>query len=282
MFASWYTARPSDRLVARLLTERSDDGVRAVVITGAPGVGKTSFARALAEGISGRLVEYYAHHWSNDEDMFLSVDPARVAAIAGGHDMPMAKTYRRGALLRATLLSRRMPVVLLLDEWDKAPEHCDALLLEFLQSGTVHGRHGEHWRANTRQLTVIITSNGLRELIEPLQRRCFRYEMPYLPPAVEADVLRKATGAPTGVIRLVIKAMNLIRVNGRSSPSLQEGMMLLRGMALASNVDDVRLLVWGYLVKDPQDEGALKSLGDLPVLLWGEWKRNGTKKVPLA
>ena len=279
MFAPWYTPRPADHLVARLLTERTDDGVRACIITGAPGVGKTSFARALAEGMGGRLIEYYAHHWSNDEDLFVAVDPARVAAIAGGHDMPLAKTYRRGALLRATLLSRRMPVVLLLDEWDKAPEYCDALLLEFLQSGTVHGRHGERWRANTRQLAVVITSNGLRELIEPLQRRCFRYEMPYLSPEIESDVLRKTTGAPVGAIRLVVKTMNLIRANGRSSPSLQEGMMLLRGMALANGVDEVRLLVRGYLVKDSQDEGALKSLGDVAVSLWGEWKRGNGKEA---
>ena len=92
-------------------------------------------------------------------------------------------------------------------------------------------------------------------------------------------MLRKATGAPTGVIRLVIKAMNLIRVNGRSSPSLQEGMMLLRGMTLASNVDDVRLLVRGYLVKDTHDEGALKSLGDVAVSLWGEWERKNGKEA---
>jgi len=279
MFASWYTPRPTDRLVARLLTERNDDGVRACIITGAPGVGKTSFARALAEGMGGRLVEYYAHHWTSDEDMFLAVDPARVAAIAGGHDMPLAQTYRRGALLRATLLSRRMHVVLLLDEWDKSPEHCDALLLEFLQSGVVHGRHGERWRANTRQMAVVITSNGLRELIEPLQRRCFRYEMPYLSPEIESDVLRKATGAPVGAIRLVVKSMNLIRSNGRSSPSLQEGMMLLRGMVLANGVDDVRLLVRGYLVKDARDEGALKSLGDIAALLWGEWGRKNGKEA---
>ena len=97
--------------------------------------------------------------------------------------------------------------------------------------------------------------------------------MPYLSPEIESDVLRKATGAPVGAIRLVVKAMNLIRANGRSSPSLQEGMMLLRGMALANGADDVRLLVRGYLLKDPQDESALKSLGDVSVALWGEWKR---------
>ena len=51
--------------------------------------------------------------------------------------------------------------------------------------------------------------------------------------------------------------------------------MLLRGMVLANGVDDVRLLVRGYLIKDAQDESALKSLGDLAVLLWGEWKRRG-------
>jgi len=47
-------------------------------------------------------------------------------------------------------------------------------------------------------------------------------------------------------------------------------------------VDDVRLLVRGYLVKDTQDEGALKSLGNVAALLWGEWKRNGSKKVQVA
>jgi hypothetical protein len=73
--------------------------------------------------------------------------------------------------------------------------------------------------------------------------------------------------------------MNLIRANGRSSPSLQEGMMLLRGMVLANGVDDVRLLVRGYLVKDSQDEGALKSLGDVAVSLWGEWKRGNGKEA---
>ena len=60
MFAPWYTPRPSDCLVARLLTERADDGVRACIITGAPGVGKTSFARALAEGAGGREVKFHA------------------------------------------------------------------------------------------------------------------------------------------------------------------------------------------------------------------------------
>lgn len=273
--AHGYHPRHGDVLFCRVLTDRPGEGIRAGIISGPPGVGKTALGRAIAAALGAELIYFLCHHWVAEEDLFIKLDPARVAAVAGGVEgVGIDDAYRPGVLLRATFLSRERPVVLLLDEWDKAPERVDALLLEFLQTGRVIGPFGEVWQAVMERLYVIVTDNGVRPLSEPLLRRCFRYHMGFLPAHVEADILRKATGAPTGAVRAVVTFMNVIRQHGVSSPSLQEGQRLLECMGLASSPEDVRALILGWLVKQPQDEDALtKFCGDPASVLWGEWKR---------
>jgi MoxR-like ATPase len=248
------------------------------LISGAPGVGKTALGRHFAASLGGTLEYYLCHHWTGEEDLFLRIDPARVAAIAGGVEgVRMEDAYRPGALLRAVLSSHDKPVVVLIDELDKAPERVDALLLEFLQAGRVYGPYGEVWEANLDQLFVIITNNGVRPISEPLLRRVFRYEMPHLPPAVEADIIRHQTGAAVGVCRLIVQMMTAIRQRGQSSPSLQEGIRLAESLPLASSRDEVELLLRGWLCKTGADWDALVELcGDQPAsVLFGEVKRNG-------
>ena len=107
-------------------------------------------------------------------------------------------------------------------------------------------------------------------------RRVFRYHMPYLPPNVEADIIRKQAGASVGVCRLIVQMMTAIRQNGQSSPSLQEGVRLAESLPLAHSSEEVELLLRGWLVKTDADWDALVALcGDQPAsVLWGEVKRS--------
>lgn len=273
---AWYRTRPGDELFVAVLTGRDGDGIRAGLISGPPGVGKTALARAVAEALGWPLFYFLAHHWVSEEDLFIKLDPARVAGIAGGVEgVRLEDAYRPGVLLRGILGSHSSGAVVLLDEWDKAPERADALLLEFLQTGRVHGPFGEVWEADSRRLLVIITDNGLRPLAEPLLRRVYRYEMGFLAPNEEAHLIRQATGCPPPVARIVVTMMTAIRQNGESSPSLQEGIRLVESLPLARGVEDVRLLILGFICKGPKDwEALIRTMREPAAALWGEWRRH--------
>jgi MoxR-like ATPase len=273
-----YYLRSSDELFLRVLTARDGGGVRAGLISGAPGVGKTALGRYFADQLGGGMEYYLCHHWTSDEDLFVRIDPARVAALAGGHaGVEMEDAYRPGVLLRAVNRSLIQPVVCIIDELDKAPERVDALLLEFLQTGRVYGAFGEVWEANLENLYVIITDNGIRPIAEPLLRRVFRYHMPHLPPNAEADIIRKQSGAGAGVCRLIVSMATAIRERGASSPSLQECVRLAQSLPLAQSAGDVEMLLRGWLCKTDADWTALVNLcGDQPAsVLWGEVRRHG-------
>lgn len=278
-FPKWYHLRAGDALAARMLLEGDGASIRAVRISGPPGVGKTSFAKALAETWEAEEVYFLAHHWTSEEDLFVKLDPARVAALAGGQRVELEDAYRPGVLLRATLASQEGPTVLTLDEWDKAPERADALLLDFLQTGRVLGPFGEEWRANPSRLAVVITDNGMRELAEPLLRRLFRLDMAFLPPNVEADIIRKKTGVPTGTARAITAFLWAVRREGETSPSLQEGTRVAENLPLCRSHKDAALLVKGLVCKTEADWEALtKKFPNPGATLWGEWLRGRREK----
>jgi len=269
-----YYLRSQESLALRALDARlhggDGSGVKALILEGKPGVGKTALGRYYAETHGGRVEYYLCHHWSSDEDLFIGVDVGRVAA--GVHSAEEA--YRPGVLLRAVAASHEGLVVVVVDELDKAPERAETLLLDFLQTGEVHGPRGEVWKADLNNLVVFITTNGLRPLLEATLRRCFRVRMEYLPPNVEADILRKATGAPTGAIRLVVRMGGVIRTAGETAVSLQELQRLLEDLPVAQSAADVEILLRGWLVKEDGDWEALCAEFKNPAAaLWGEWRK---------
>ncbi|MFQ3638054.1 MAG: hypothetical protein SNJ57_19695, partial [Cyanobacteriota bacterium] len=204
-------------------------------------------------------------------EIFLGVHVGRVAA---GVDKP-EDAYEFGILAKAAIASQDGPVVVCLDELDKAPQRAESLLLDFLQHGRVYLPDGQKIQGRLEALTVVITTNGIRPLMEATLRRGFRVKMDFLPPNVEADLIRKATGAPMGAIRVVVRMMGIIRANGATAPSLQEGRQLIEDMSVCESAADARLLIEGWLCKEPEDLEALKAaMGQNPEnALWGEWRR---------
>lgn len=202
--------------------------------------------------------------------MFIGVNVGRVAA---GVEKP-EDAYEYGILGKATIASQSGKVVLCLDELDKAPQRAESLLLDFLQHGRVHLPSGNKIQGSLEKLTVCITTNAVRPLMEATLRRGFRIKMDFLPPNVEADLIRKATGTPMGAIRCVVRMLGLIRANGATAPSLQEGRQLVEDLSACESASDVEILIRGWLCKEPEDWDALSEMGKAPQnILWGEFKR---------
>src|SRR6202041_3951669 len=103
------------------------------------------------------------------------------------------------------------PVVLLIDEIDRADDEFEAFLLEFLSDfavtipelGTITAR---------RRPIVLLTSNRTRELHDALKRRCLYHWIGYPPAERELEiVLIRAPGVSETLARKVVAAVHRLR-----------------------------------------------------------------------
>lgn len=250
-----YVLRPADALMMRILLNPLSTDVRAALISGAPGVGKTFFAECLAYAIGGvvdgtngeypnNFIMHALHAWSGSEDFFRS--PNIAAFSNGSTDEP---PWLKGALWVAADKSRIAPTVLCLDEVDKSMERSEHVLLDFLNSGSFTLPNGMVVSANKRNLIVFLTTNDTRELHEATLRRVYRYTMDFLPPDKEAALLHKTTGAPLSACHAAVTTANEIRKRALSSPSLKELRYLLNDMRVARSTMEAEFIIRGRLVK---------------------------------
>ncbi len=251
------------------LEERLAQGIlRQVLFTGYPGTGKTSFAQYYAEKHFAQYLYFLCHPWMTDEDFFNALDVAAVAI--GVQDKEQA--WIHGILRLAAESSLVGPVVLCLDEVDKVSSKIDVLLLDFLQTGQVPLPDHRQMRAHQENLVVMLTSNGQRQLSEPLLRRLYRYAMEFLPPHVEADILRHRTGASMPLVKKVIQFASLLRSDDMASkPSLSEMELLLRCLTATGESDSKSIArdVEGTLLKSEEDRKVLDKVGNWPAMLHG-------------
>jgi len=250
-------------LALRALLSHEGGGAACALCEGPPGCGKTAFGEELARRLDVPLVYALLHAWTDSDELFVGVDVA--AAVAGD----AASVRQPGVLARAAQLSLEQQVVLVLDEVDKTSERCEALLLDFLQSGRVPTRPGEHVQANLGRIMVIITSNGERELSQALLRRCRRVRFEPLPTAIVREIVRERTNAPAGVVTTTIKACRTLSEKESVDLSPQEVAHATREIwTLAQSRDDVVEILLGWAVRcTPPSPDILKSVAD-PV--WGE------------
>jgi MoxR-like ATPase len=106
------------------------------------------------------------------------------------------------------------PVVLLIDEIDRADDEFEAFLLEFLSDFAVTIPELGTITAQQRPI-VILTSNRTRELHDALKRRCLYHWIDYPTPQREREIVHaRIPGVPEQIVIRVVTAVGRLREHG--------------------------------------------------------------------
>jgi MoxR-like ATPase len=190
-----------------------------LLLEGEAGVGKTEVARALAAGAGARLIRLQCHEGIDLHHAVYDWDYPRqllaLRAAEGGIDE--GELFSRRFLLRRPLLEaleHEGPVVLLIDEIDRADDEFEAFLLEFLGDFAVTIPELGTVEASGRPL-VVLTSNRTRELHDALKRRCLYHWIDYPTADRERAIVHaRLPGVPEAIAARVVAAVGRLREQG--------------------------------------------------------------------
>jgi MoxR-like ATPase len=185
-----------------------------LLLEGEAGVGKTEVAKALAAATGARLIRLQCHEGIDLHHALYDWDYPRQLLHVRAEGASDEALYSERFLLRRPLLEALQadePVVLLIDELDRADDEFEAFLLELLSDFQVSIPELGTITARRRPL-VVITSNRTRELHDALKRRCLYHWIDYPSPAREADIVRaRLPGLPDEVAWRVCAAIARLR-----------------------------------------------------------------------
>ena len=172
---------------------------KPLLLEGEAGVGKTEAAKAIAHALDARLIRLQCYEGLDIANAVYEWNYARQllhirAAQEGTVDE--SELFGPEFLIRRPLLEAvesEEPVVLLIDEIDRADEEFEAFLLEVLSDfqitipelGTIEAKQRPY---------VILTSNRTRELHDALKRRCLFHWIEY--PSFEKEYAIVRTKVP--------------------------------------------------------------------------------------
>jgi MoxR-like ATPase len=185
-----------------------------LLVEGEAGVGKTEVAKALAGATGARLIRLQCHEGIDLHHALYDWDyPRQLLHLRAGAESE-EPLYSERFLLRRPLLEALQasePVVLLIDEIDRADDEFEAFLLEVLSDFQVSIPELGTVRAERRPL-VVITSNRTRELHDALKRRCLYHWIDYPAPEREAEIVRaRLPGVPDAIAERVCTAVGRLR-----------------------------------------------------------------------
>ena len=248
---------------------------RPLLIEGAAGVGKTEIAKVMAAALDRELVRLQCYEGLDEGKALYEWNyQKQLLAIQVSRDLKSPEALTASLFSDDYLLERPLlrsirsekPVVLLIDEIDKADEEFEAFLLELLSEMQVTIPEVGTIRSKTIPF-VVLTSNRTRPLSEALRRRCAYLYIQY--PSLEKEVAIIRAKLPNVNERLALQVAQAIH-------DLRENQAILKKPSIAETLDWVAALealgisdltgeamdqTKGFVLKNSEDLEALSGGG---------------------
>jgi len=258
---------------------------RPLMLEGPAGVGKTDLARAAAQALGRPLVRLQCYEGLDEAKALYEWDYAKQmlytqllrdaiatetqgATIAGAAQIVAkseASFFTEHFLLSRPLLAairNDAPVVLLIDEVDRADPEFEAFLLEILSEMQVTIPEIGTFRAKHAPL-VLLTTNATREMTEALRRRCLHAFLDYPSSSRELAILELVVPGidSTLAAHLVTFIGELRKMDLRKAPAVSETLDWARALVLLgkSKLDpELARDTLGLLLKHQEDKVAVE------------------------
>ena len=246
---------------------------RPLLIEGAAGVGKTEIAKVMAAALDRDLVRLQCYEGLDESKALYEWNYQKqllsIQVNMGSRD---SEELTRSLFSDEYLLERPLlksirsekPVVLLIDEIDKADEEFEAFLLELLSEMQVSIPEVGTIRAKSVPF-VVLTSNRARPLSEALRRRCAYLYIQYPDLEKELSILRaKLPHVDDRLCAQVAMAVQKLRSNEAilKKPSIAETLdwaAALDALGVRELTPDALRQTAGFVLKNSEDLDVLEE-----------------------
>jgi len=261
-----------DETLATVLAVSLELG-RPLLIEGAAGVGKTEIAKVMAAALDRDLVRLQCYEGLDESKALYEWNyQKQLLSIQVNMGKTDSDTLTRSLFSDEYLLERPLlqsirsekPVVLLIDEIDKADEEFEAFLLELLSDMQVSIPEVGTIRAKSIPF-VVLTSNRARPLSEALRRRCAYLYIEYPDMEKELAILRaKLPHVDDRLCAQVALAVHNLRSNESilKKPSVAETLdwaAALDALGIRELTPDALRHTAGFVLKNNEDIAAMEK-----------------------